>query len=418
VARPIAGAAMSPGPTIEPSGVERARVEVRRWIEAHWDPERSLREWRVLLLESGWACPSWPTEWHGRALAVATDSMVASELAAQGAVGLPAGLGVGLAAPTILEHGSDDLKRRLLAPIVIGDHRWCQLFSEPSNGSDLAGLTTRAERDGDEWVVNGQKVWTTSADHAHYGLLLARTDPAVPNHAGITCFALPMQQPGVDVRPLRQMNGYASFNEVFLTDVRVPAANVVGEIDGGWRVALATLAHERRLGGAVGRRPRLTAGGRGVREARAEADEAFKPYVWYPQRAGRADLVAEHARVTGGGNDPVIRQEMARLHSLVRVAQWTAQRAGAARVLGRPPGPEGSLGKLHSSAIARAAARLHARLAGPHATLSGPDSPFEGIIGEILVSVPAVSIAGGTDEIQRNIVGERMLGLPKEPTIA
>jgi alkylation response protein AidB-like acyl-CoA dehydrogenase len=202
---------------------------------------------------------------------------------------------------------------------------------------------------------------------------------------------------------------------VFLTDVRVQADNVIGEVDGGWRVALATLAHERRLGSVFARRPPQTSTGRAVAEAAAEAEDAFKPYVWYPQRAGRADLVEGLTKTSARGRDPVIRQEVARLLSLVRVAQWTARRASAARALGRPPGPEGSLGKLHGSAIARTSAHVHALLAGSQAMLSGADGPLDGLISEILVSVPAASIAGGTDEIQHNILGERVLGLPKEP---
>jgi alkylation response protein AidB-like acyl-CoA dehydrogenase len=245
-------------------------------------------------------------------------------------------------------------------------------------------------------------------------MLLARTDWDAPKHAGITYFAIPMHQPGIEVRPLRQMNGYASFNEVFLTDARVPADNLIGEVDRGWTVALATLAHERRLGGGFARRPK-GGEGRAAREAAAEADDALKPYVWYPQRAGRPDLVPELARASASGRDPVVRQEVARLVSLVRVSQWTAQRASAARALGRPPGPEGSLAKLHGSLIAKAAAHVHGRLAGAHAMLSGVDGALGGMISEILVSVPAVSIAGGTDEIQHNILGERVLGLPKEP---
>src|SRR5439155_12736322 len=319
------------------------RDEVRGWVGGHWHPELSLREWRELLVDSGWACPSWPAEWLGRGLPPETDAIVEDELAAAGAVGTPMGVGMGLAAPTMLAHGSDDLKARLLRPLVTGEHTWCQLFSEPGSGSDLAGLTTRAERDGDEWVVNGQKVWNTSAHHADYGVLVARTNWEAPKHRGITYFVLPMRQAGVEVRPLRQMNGYSSFNEVFLTDVRVPADNVVGEVDGGWAVALATLALERR-GFAAPRAVRPVGGapGRTVREAQAEADEYMKTYVWYPQRAGRADLVVERARATGRSGDPVVRQKIAALLSMQRVAQWTAQRALAARKLGRPPGPEGS----------------------------------------------------------------------------
>src|SRR5947208_11615065 len=223
------------------------RDEVRSWVRDHWDPELSLREWRELLVDSGWACPSWPTEWLGRGLPSEADAIVEDELAAAGAVGTPMGVGMGLAAPTVLAHGSDDLKARLLRPLVTGEHTWCQLFSEPGSGSDLAGLTTRADRDGDEFIVSGQKVWNTSAHHADYGLLVARTDWDAPKHKGITYFVLPMRQPGVEVRPLRQMNGHASFNEVFLDGARIPADHVVGEVGGGWAVALTTLSHERRV---------------------------------------------------------------------------------------------------------------------------------------------------------------------------
>ena len=220
-----------------------------------------------------------------------------SELASAGVPGPPAGVGLGLAAPTILEHGSDDVKRRFLRPIATGEHPWCQLFSEPGYGSDLAGLVTRADRDGDEWVVNGQKLWTTSAHHAHYGLLVARTDWDAPKHRGLTCFAIDMRQPGIEARPVRQMNGHASFNEVFFTDARVADADIIGDPGEGWRVALATLAHERRLDR---RPPRMTlhpGAGRTVREAEAEADELLAPYDWYPQRAGRAELAAPLAEV-------------------------------------------------------------------------------------------------------------------------
>jgi alkylation response protein AidB-like acyl-CoA dehydrogenase len=320
-----------------------------------------------------------------------------------------------LAAPTILAHGSEDLRARVLPRTVTGEDTWCQLFSEPGAGSDLAGLTTTAVLDGDEWVVNGQKVWSTSAHHADLGMLLARTDWEAPKHRGITWLVLPMRQPGVEARPLRQMNGYASFNEVFLTDARIPAANVVGEPGDGWRVALTTLAHERGFGSLA--RPRYDVErGRTLREAEEEAEAHFATYRWYPQRAGRVDLVVEHARAAGRSGDPVCRQAIADLVARQRAHQWTAQRAQANRALGRPPGPEGSLGKLALSQVARAAASVHSLLAGGGGMLTGAGSPFDGIVAEVLVSVPAQSIAGGTDEVQRNIIGERVLGLPKEPT--
>jgi alkylation response protein AidB-like acyl-CoA dehydrogenase len=392
------------------------REEVRAWIAAHWDPDRPLREWRRLLLDSGWATPSWPQEWFGRGLPRSADAVVAEELAAAGAVGPPLGAGMTLAAPTVLAHGSAELKQALLPPTVTGEATWCQLFSEPGSGSDLAGLTTRADADGDEWVVNGQKLWSTSAHHADYGMLLARTDWDVPKHHGITYFVLPMRQPGVEARPLRQMNGHASFNEVFLTDARVPAANVVGTPGDGWRVALTTLAHER--GFTTMRRRRFDpAGGSAVREASAEADEYFATYSWYPQRAGRPDLAADVAAATERRDDPVARQRIAALAARQRAHDWTARRAQAARSADRSPGPEGSLGKLAASDVARDSAATHSLLAGVAGTLTGDDGLLGGVVAEILTSVPAQSIAGGTDEIQRNIIGERVLGLPKEPAL-
>jgi alkylation response protein AidB-like acyl-CoA dehydrogenase len=398
-----------------------AEVDIRRelleWLEASWDPELSLVEWRTRLADAGWACPTWPPAWCGRGLPPAAADVVSSTLRDAGVVGVPDGVGMILAAPTILEHGPDDLRSRLVRQTVTGEVSWCQLFSEPGAGSDLAGLTTRADRDGDEWVVNGQKVWNTSAHHADLGLLLARTSWDVPKHRGITCFALPMHQPGVEVRPLRQMNGHASFNEVFLEDARVPAANVIGTVDDGWAVALTTLAHERRLAGLRGTPPPAGATGRAHDEAATEFARANEPYTWYPQRAGRPDLVVERAVAAQRDADPLVRQEIARLLSMARAAQWTAQRAAAARALGRPPGPEGSLGKLAASNIARAAADTHALIAGATGMLAGRDAPLSGTITEVLVSVPAVSIAGGTDQIQRNIIGERVLGLPREPAV-
>jgi alkylation response protein AidB-like acyl-CoA dehydrogenase len=402
----------------EPPTEAAVRDELRAWLAANWDPELGLVEWRTRLADSGWACPTWPRQWCGRGLPASLSDLVADELRQAGAVGPAEGVGMHLAAPTILEHGSEDLKQRLIRRTVTGEITWCQLFSEPGAGSDLAGLTTRAELDGDEWIVNGQKVWNTSAHHADLGLLLARTDWDVPKHRGITYLAIPMHQEGVEVRPLRQMNGHASFNEVFLDDARVPRDDVIGAVGGGWAVALATLAHERRL---APMHSAETAGartpGRTAREAAAEQAVAAEPYKWYPQRAGRADLVIKRAVATGSNTDPVVRQHIARVITLARVAQWTARRAAAARALGRPPGPEGSLGKLASSSIARAASAAHARIAGASGMLSGADSPLGGTIAEVFVSVPAVSIAGGTDEIQHNILGERVLGLPREPSV-
>jgi len=391
------------------------RSEVRPWLVENWDPDLPLVEWRKLLVASGWAVPSWPQRWHGRGLPAWSDDVVGDEIRAAGAAGLPLGSGAWLAGPTILEHGSDPLRERLLRPILTGEETWCQLFSEPGAGSDLAGLTTRAELDGDEWVVNGQKVWNTSAHHADFGMLVARTDWDAPKHRGLTYFALPMRQVGVEARPLRQMNDHSSFNEVFMTDARIPRDLVVGKVGDGWTVALTTLAYERRFG-AMGR-PQFSRGsGRALDEAREEAAEHFATYAWYPQRAGRVDLVVDRARESGRADDPVVRQAIAKLLSMHRASGWTADRARAARALGRPPGAEGSIGKLALSEVARQAAHVHTMLAGSDGMLTGPASLLGGTVAEILVSVPAQSIAGGTDEIQRNILGEKVLGLPREPT--
>ena len=395
---------------------EQVRADVRAWLAANWDPEMSLVTWRNKLADSGWGMPQWPEAWYGRGLPVGLARVVEEEFAAVGAVSV-AKSGVRLlAAATLLEHGSNLQKKKLLRRILTGEDTWCQLFSEPGSGSDLAGATTRADLIGDHWIVNGQKVWTTSAHHADHGLLLARTDWDAPKHEGLSYFVIDIKQPGVDVQPLKQMNGHASFNQVFFTDAIVPAENLVGGVGDGWKVAMTTLAHERR--GADGLSTPSKRGSRVGRihaEERAELETANQPYKWYPQRAGRVDLIIERAKETGANRDAHVRQEIAKLMILAKSAEWTARRARAAQQQGRPQGPEGSLGKLAASNVARAAAHVHTLITGAEAMLTGSGSPREGIIAEILVSVPATSIAGGTDEIQRNIISERVLGLPKEP---
>jgi alkylation response protein AidB-like acyl-CoA dehydrogenase len=392
------------------------RAEARAWLEANWSADLSLAEWRGRLIDSGWGVPSWPTQWHGRGLAVAFDVVVAEEMRRVGAVSVARSGVRNLAAATLLAHGDDFHKAKFLRRILTGEDNWCQLFSEPGSGSDLAGALTRAELKDGRWVINGQKVWTTSAHHADWGLLLARTDSNVPKHQGLSYFVLDMRQPGVEVRQLRQMNGHASFNQVFFTDAEAPAEHLVGEVGVGWAVATTTLMHERR--GADAMRTWGAASDRKGRiydEERAEIATVNEPYKWYPQRAGRVDLVVERAKATGRIDDPVVRQEIAKLLTLSKTAEWTAMRVRAAQAQGRPPGPEGSLGKLAASHVARAAARVHTLISGADAMLSGEDGPMDGVIAEILVSVPAVSIAGGTDEIQRNIIAERVLRMPKEP---
>jgi alkylation response protein AidB-like acyl-CoA dehydrogenase len=392
------------------------RAEVREWLAANWNPDMSLVEWRGKLADSGWGMPQWPKECYGRDLPHALVRAVEEEFANVGAVGV-ARSGVRLlAAATLLEHGSDSQKKKYLRRILTGEDTWCQFFSEPGSGSDLAGATIRADLKGDFWIVNGQKVWTTSAHHADHGLLLARTDWDAPKHDGLSYFVIDVRQPGVDVQPLKQMNGHASFNQVFFTDAKVPKENLVGKVNEGWKVAMTTLAHERRgADGLVSPSKRGTRVGKIHAEERAETEKANQPYKWYPQRAGRVDLIIERAKETGANRHPFVRQEIAKLMILAKSAEWTARRARAAQQQGRPQGPEGSLGKLAASHVARGCAHVHTLITGTEAMLTGQGSPRDGIIAEILVSVPAVSIAGGTDEIQRNIIAERVLGLPKEP---
>ncbi len=393
---------------------EDVRAEVTEWLAANWDDQLPLLDWRERLVASGWGCPSWPTEWYGRGLPPSMDRVVEGAFAEAGAVGVASGVSMYLVAPTLLEWADDDQRRRFLRPILTGEHKWCQLFSEPGAGSDLAGLQTRAILDGEQWVVNGQKVWNSGAHKAQYGILMARSDVDASKHAGISYFLIPMQQDGIEVRPLRQMNRHASFNEVFLTDALVPAENLLAGPGDGWRVALTTLAHERSA--VATRRPRYAPdGGPTVQQAKAESDEYFSTYKWYPQRAGRANLVIPEAQRTGQVNDPLIRQRIAAVQTITSTSSWTTQRARDARRAGLPPGPEGSVAKLNLSVGARLCHGAHTAIAGAHGMLTGPDTAAGGMVAEVLVSTPAQSIAGGTDEIQRNILGERVLGLAKEP---
>ena len=293
-----------------------------------------------------------------------------------------------MVAPAVLAHGSEDVKRRYLAPIYRGDLLCSQLLSEPGGGSDLAGLRTKAERDGDEWVVNGQKVWSSYAHKAQLGQLMARTDPNVPKHQGLTMFLLPLDTPGVDIRPLRQMNGNAEFNEVFLTDVRVPDANRVGAAGGGWRAVLTTLMSERASVGS------------------GKGNAANDPVSILVE-------LARHARRT---TDPVVRQKLAEVATYREIVRWLTMRAEAAVMAGRERGAEGSIVKLIGSAQNRRLSILAGELLGPSMVAdTGEWGTY--VWSHFLCSAPGLRIAGGTDEIQHNILGERVLGLPKEPQV-
>lgn len=404
---------------VEDLTVTQISALVNEWIDANWRIDRALGEWREILVAAGWAAPGWPVEYHGRGYSMAQAEAVTQAFSERGVVGAAQGGPGKLASHTILAHGTDAQKQKYLRPILTGEHAWTQLFSEPGSGSDLAGLTTKAEKVGDEYVVNGQKVWNTSAHHADFGFLLARTDWDVPKHQGLSFLLMDMRQPGVTVRPLRQMNGHASFNEVFMTDARIAAADLIGVEGEGWRIAASTLSLERQgFGGdrSGGRARDLE--GPIYAEYRAELEIALEPYTWYPQRAGRVDLTLPRALESGAIADPVVRQELARLLMMQRASDLTAAAAAAKRRLGGTEViPEGSIGKLTASVIARQASKVHTLISGADSLLSGAESELAGVVAEVLVSVPAISIAGGTDEIQKNIIAERVLGLPKEPRV-
>ena len=402
------------------------RREARDWIEESFDPELSVRAWLERLADSGWAAPAWPAEWYGRGLPPDLTVVVYEEFKRVEAPGPPAGLGIMLAAPTIIANGSDDLKRQFIRAMLVGDDLWCQLFSEPGAGSDLAGLQTRAERDGDEFIVNGQKVWTSGGQIADYGMLLARTDPDVPKHRGISYFALPMNQPGVEVRPLIQMTGESGFSEVFFSDARVPASAIIGELNGGWAVALSTLGFERTsLGTASGQGFRLSApgGSKFLRQQEVSVGEfiaasksnarSFGTGSTAMTGGGIAPLVTLAAEL-GRAHDTEVRQQIVRLYTLASANSWNGQRASAALKAGGRAGPEASLGKLMAARVARQWRDTASLVAGPQAMLADDDGPLDGRLASQMLATPGPSIYGGSDQIQRNIISERVLGLPRE----
>ena len=362
------------------------------------DPRATpVAAFRTRQFELGLAWVSFPEGFGGLDLRPSLQREVDRRLSDAGAT--PAGarefFGLTMAGPTVVTHGSDELRRRLLRPTFTGEESWCQLFSEPGSGSDLAGLSTRAERDGDEWVVSGQKVWNTLAHIADRGMLVARTDPDVPKHKGLTYFALDMHAPGVEVRPLRQMTGEAEFNEVYLTEVRVPDDDRVGEVGEGWRVAMTTLSNERTtIGGSSGA---PSAGSGSIAEA---------VRIWHSD---------------GHRRNPVDRDRLMRLWIESEALRLTNMRASQNRKAGNP-GPEGSIAKLMFAEVNKRVYELCIDLLGSDGQV-GYDYTMRRSEGLGLVGPPgsarklflrsrANSIEGGTSEIQRNILGERILGLP------
>jgi alkylation response protein AidB-like acyl-CoA dehydrogenase len=390
-------------------------AEATEWIADNWDGDLTVAEWWQLLADTGYSHPTLPPEAGGRGYDRAGNIAVRQALRDANAVGPPTGLGMMLAAPTIAKNGTPEHIERLVKPILNGQHAWCQLFSEPNAGSDLASLQCSAVRDGDEFVVNGQKVWTSGGKIADKAMLIARTDPGLSKHRGISYFAFDMVQSGVDVRPLTEMTGRAIFNEVFIDDARVAAQDLIGDEGNGWRVANDTLTFERMSLGAnpvplASCSPGTIAGNleRRVGDI-GQSGRAGEDGVPGPNLALWTRLF-EYAQNSGRLPDPVLRDEFVRFWSLAEVNRLTAMRARTAGASAAAP----NIGKLMMSDLFRSMRELGANVLGMEATLRS-ESGLEAAIQEMVMFSPGPSIYGGTDEIQRNIIGERVLGLPREP---
>jgi alkylation response protein AidB-like acyl-CoA dehydrogenase len=373
------------------------RTEVRAWLEQNashapatrgrGDEEGAVeahRAWQRRLAEGGYVGVTWPAEHGGQGKGPLHQVVINQEIARAGVPGILDAIGVGMLGPTLIAHGDDEQKQRYLAPMLHGDEVWCQLFSEPAAGSDLAGIQARAKQQDDgSWRLSGQKVWTTNAQFAAYGLLLARTDPDAHKHKGLTMFVVPMDAEGVTIRPLRQISGEPEFNEVFFDDVRLEPGSEVGAVNGGWGVALTTLMFERLTIGAGSE-------GMGYR-----ADRFAKAIAGDPEAA----------------KDPEVRARLGELSAELLALRFTGYRLLTAISRGQIPGPEAGMGKITAVNGAIAAGELIADVLGPEALDPGTEWSY------LISFLPGLKSAGGTEEILRNTVGERVLGLPPEPRL-
>lgn len=399
------------------SEVDEIERDATRWFESHWDPARRLGDWWRLLADSGYAFPTWPVGLGGLGLDKRCAQAVIGARRLAGAYGPPNGVATFLVAPTLLTAGSEEQQRRYLPGIVDGTEPWCQLFSEPTAGSDMAALGTRAVRDGEEWRVDGQKVWNSGAHYARFGILIARTDPDAPKHRGITYFLIDMHQPGVDVRPLREMTGDAAFNEVFFDDARVRDGDRVGAEGDGWRVAMTTLSFERDPDNAgLGDTAAFYQAdlnmpvGEHV-QAENEAADGFS--IAMSGRAG--DLFQRAVAFESANEQPVMRDRLAALAAQRSILGWTSRRGAAAMKATGQPGPEVAGLKVTGAEVGRRTRDLGLEALGAAGMLWEADAPDGGLFHRYAMFTPAQSIAGGTDEVLRNSIGERLLGLPREP---
>jgi alkylation response protein AidB-like acyl-CoA dehydrogenase len=379
------------------------RAEARAWLEAHAhrrdshegksaDHTRDLaghmqacRDWQRVLYDNNWAGITWPKQYGGRGASAIQSAIFAEEMSQFDVATGAFAVSIGMVGPTLIAHGTPEQQQHHLAPILKGEEVWCQLFSEPGSGSDLASLGTRAVRDGDDWIVNGQKVWTSFGQFADYAILLARTDVDLPKHAGITYFILDMKSPGIDVRPITQITGVQHFNETFLTDVRIPHTNIIGEINAGWKGAQTTLMNERSHIGSGG--------------------------TW------SVNQLIQLAQQRGLSSDLNIRQGLAQAHARAETLRYMGFRMRTAMSQMRMPGPEALTLKLAYANHWRLTAELATEILGAGAMLWADDAPEDNQWGQHLLGQFAIRIGGGTDEIQHNIIAERGLGLPREPQL-
>jgi alkylation response protein AidB-like acyl-CoA dehydrogenase len=386
------------------------------WIEENWDDSLTLRQWWQLMNDAQLSFPRWPSAWFGRDCSEAEQNDIARAFADKKVLGPPTGLGVLMGAPVTMTFGTEEQKQRWLPSLANGTEGWCQLFSEPGAGSDLASVSCRAERDGDEWVINGQKVWTSGALHSTRGMLVARNDFDQPKHKGLTYFIIDLEQPGVEIRPIKQMNGLAHFNEVFFNDARVSDADRVSDINNGWAITAATLGFERSgLSEGAGGGVRVPAGKQAGNLDRAVGEllERVKASKSHPDEYGGLLSTLQKIELPQGLN-AIQRQKMIDLSINERIAEMTRERIASTMKKGQSPGAEASTMKLHWTNGLRISRDLGMELLGADGMLTGDDLPVEGKVQHFFLSMPSASIAGGSDEVQRNIIGEKTLGLPKD----
>ena len=377
----------------------RFRQEVRTWLEenkiAPWQPGESeiawSKRWQMIKYKGGWGCPTWPKEWGGRD-ASTIETMIFTEEEGKVISGPDTqGMNFGIVAPTLIAYMNEADKQRYLPKIASGGERWCQLFSEPSAGSDLAGLITRSVRDGDDWIINGQKIWTSGAQHADFGILVTRSDPDALKHKGLTYFYVDMRSPGIDIRPIKQINGQKNFNEVYLTNVRIPDSQRLGAVGEGWKVALHTLMNERASSG------------------RSRTRQSFDALAMM-------NLAKETELEDGTAlEDRAIREKIADYYVQETGLLYTVARTRTALSKGNTPGPENSIGKLVAAKKTQDMASDCINMLEMSGASMDPDlSPGRGFLQTSYLSAPGSRIAAGTDEILLNIISERVLGLPQE----